>query len=247
MLLTHPLPEDRITDSRERAQNYPPVRLQPSIDYHLSRARIVARYAGIEKKAALDWFDRTEKKRSTPEIVKPSFQYGRALVYLDENKPQEAEEILVKLKKQDPYNNFYLDALSDAYIALKQPEKAQALLEQSLRLKPNNAVLTINLANVHIRQEKYNEALKILQRYTHEHPNDTIGWNLLSEANTHLGNSAEELAARAEILALRANWNKAIQYYTQASQLAPLGSLQQARFDARIDQLMVQRERFLSL
>ncbi|MCG6283148.1 tetratricopeptide repeat protein, partial [Vibrio diabolicus] len=123
----------------------------------------------------------------------------------------------------------------------------QALLSAALKQKPNNAVLTINYANAMMKEEKYSDAIRILQRYTHDNPNDTNGWQLLSEANIRLGTSAEDLAARAEIFALRANWNKAIQFYTQASQLAKLGSLEQARYDARIDQLMVQRERFLSL
>src|SRR5690606_23115522 len=61
MLLTHPLPEDRITDTRERPQRYPPMLLQPSLDYHLARSRIVARYAGIDNEAALDWFKRAEE------------------------------------------------------------------------------------------------------------------------------------------------------------------------------------------
>ncbi len=70
---------------------------------------------------------------------------------------------------------------------------------------------------------------------------------MLSEANIKLGNSAEDLAARAEILALNAQWDKSIQLYSQASQLAELGSLKQARYDARIDQLLVQRDRFMAL
>ena len=65
--------------------------------------------------------------------------------------------------------------------------------------------------------------------------------------NIALGNSDEDLASRAEILALRANWNKAIQYYSEASKIAELGSLKQARYDARIDQLMIQRDRFMAL
>ncbi|EFP95782.1 putative Zn-dependent protease, partial [Vibrio caribbeanicus ATCC BAA-2122] len=88
------------------------------------------------------------------------------------------------------------------------------------------------------------EAVKILQRYTHDNPEDLIGWRLLSESNIHIGNEDEDLAARAELLALQADWNKAIQYYTKASQITELGSLKQARYDARIDELMVQRERF---
>lgn len=121
------------------------------------------------------------------------------------------------------------------------------MLQKALKSKPNNAVLTINYANALMKQDKNAEAVRVLQRYTHDNPNDVNGWHLLSEASIHLGRSDEDLAARAEILALKANWNKAIQYYTQASQLAELGSLKQARYDARIDQLMVQRDRFMAL
>jgi predicted Zn-dependent protease len=137
--------------------------------------------------------------------------------------------------------------MSDLYIAMKQPEKAEQMLKRSLKSAPNNAVLTINYANGLMEQDKNEEAIKVLQRYTHDNPKDVNGWHLLSEANIHLGVSDEDLAARAEILALKANWNKAIQYYTQASQIAELGSLKQARYDARIDQLMVQRDRFFAL
>ncbi|MEH0762019.1 M48 family metallopeptidase [Vibrio sp. 16] len=245
MLLTHPLPEDRITDSRARAQNYPEPRVQPSLDYNLARARIVARYAGIQAKAAQDWFERMEKKADPS--IKVAFQYGKALVHLDNNELEQADKILQELLSRDRNNHFYLDAMSDLYIAQKKPELAQSMLEKAMAATPNNAVITINYANVLIKRERNEEAIRVLQRYTHDYPNDVNGWHLLSEANIHLGRSDEDLAARAEILALKANWNKAIQYYTQASQLAELGSLKQARYDARIDQLMVQRERFLAL
>lgn len=243
MLLTHPLPEDRITDSRARA--YPPMRVMPSIDYHLTRARIVARYAGIDGQAAMSWFDRTQKKAS-PDIV-PSFDYGRALVHLDNKRLSEAEPLLKKLLQQDPGNPFYLDAMTDLYIAQKQPQKAVDMLSSALKRNPQNKVLTINYANALLEAKKDQEAVRILQRYTHDNPEDTNGWHLLSQGSHALGKSDEELAARAEILALRANWNKAIQYYSEASKIAKLGSLQQARYDARIDQLMIQRDRFMAL
>ncbi|RJX71598.1 M48 family peptidase [Vibrio sinensis] len=245
MLLTHPLPEDRITDSRARAQGYPPHRVQPSLDYHLARSRIVARYAGIDSKAAKDWFDRTEK-RAAPSIH-PAFDYGRALVLLDNNQLEQANAILQPLLANDPNNKFYIDALTDLYIAQNKADTALSMLTKAMKTNPNNAVLEINYANTLIKLEKYQEAIRALQRYTHDHPNDVNGWHLLSEASIRIGDSDEDLAARAEILALKANWNKAIQYYTEASQLAELGSLKQARYDARIDQLMVQRDRFLAL
>ncbi|CAH1570792.1 M48 family metallopeptidase [Vibrio rotiferianus] len=245
MLLTHPLPEDRITDSRARAQAYPPMRVMPSLDYHLTRARIVARHAGIDGEAAMGWFERTQKK-ATADLI-PTFEYGKALVHLDNKRLDKAEVLLNKLLKQDPSNPFYLDAMTDLYIAQKHPEKAIDMLSKALKRSPHNKVLTINYANALLEAGKDKEAIKILQRYTHDNPEDTNGWHLLSKGNIALGNSDEDLASRAEILALRANWNKAIQYYSEASKIAELGSLKQARYDARIDQLMIQRDRFMAL
>lgn len=98
-----------------------------------------------------------------------------------------------------------------------------------------------------IEANRNKEAINILQRYTHANPDQTVGWSLLADANGHLANEAEQLAAQAELFALRANWNKAISNYTRASQLAKLGSLEQARYDARIDQLRLEQQRFAAL
>lgn len=245
MLLTHPLPQERISDSRNRAQSYPQRKLAPSMDYNLAKARIVARYAGIDSEAAMDWFDRRLKKKS--DQLKPTYQYGKALVYLDNRELEKAESILLELQKQDPLNTFYLDALSDLYIYKQQPQQAVKLLSSALDKKPSNPVITVNYANALIEGDQFQQAISVLQRYTHQHPDDQVGWQLLADANGKMGNSAENLAANGEIFALRANWNKALQNFTQASQLAELGSLEQARYDARIDQLMVQRDRFLAL
>lgn len=245
MLLTHPLPEDRITDSRERAQHYPKNPLSPSLNYQLTRARIIARHAKLETSAALSWFEHNKKQNNT--VLTKAATYGEALIYLDEHDYPKARSRLESLLEQENNNLFYLDAMTDLYLASKQAEQAEQLLKKALVEQPNNAVLLINYANVLIEQKKYSEALRLLQRYTHNHPNDTNAWHLLSKASFHLQDHAEEQAALGELFALNANWNKAIQAYTQASQLAPLGSLSQARYDARIDQLLIERERFLQL
>ncbi|MCA2453355.1 M48 family metalloprotease, partial [Vibrio alginolyticus] len=160
MLLTHPLPEDRVADSRQRAQAYPPMRIAPSIDYHLARARIVARYAGIDGQAALGWFERTQKKASAD--IMPSFDYGRALVHLDNKRLSQAEPILKKLLAQDPGNPFYLDAMTDLYIEKKQPQKAVELLNSALKRNPQNKVLTINYANALLEANQNDQAVRTL-------------------------------------------------------------------------------------
>ncbi len=244
-LLTHPLPEDRISDSQARANNLAPIRLSPMANFHFAKARIIARYVGIDSSASLDWYERRKKKTKNKHIM-ASLKYGEALVHLDNRDYAKAKTLLDQLVRDYPNNNFVLDAMSDLHIGLKTYTQGVKLLKQHLTLKPNNAVLCINLANILLKSEKTTEALKVLQRYTHEHPDDVNGWDLLAKTQGKLKNSAGETAALGELHALRGNWNKAIQNFTQASQLAELGSLEQARYDARIDQLLIQRERFMA-
>ncbi len=245
MLLSHPLPKSRLTEARDRAGRYPKVNPSVSLNFHLAQARVIARYADIDFSQSLSWFERRLKK-ATP-MLKPTLEYGKALVYMDNGKLDQAETILTRLLSNDPYNNFYLDAAADLYIHKKQYDTALTLLQKGLERKPGNQVLTVNYANVLIEANRNKEAINILQRYTHANPDQTVGWSLLADANGHLANEAEQLAAQAELFALRANWNKAISNYTRASQLAKLGSLEQARYDARIDQLRLEQQRFAAL
>lgn len=244
MLLTHPLPLSRITDSRERARHYKHMTPKPSLNYRLTQARIIVRYMGLNEKKALAWLNRHDDKDAA---IHSAMQYGKALLLIDHNRPEQALPMMKSLLNNDPLNLFYLDTLSDLYMAQNHPEKAISMLKKMLQQSPNNDVLMINYASALVKAAQYKTAIKVLQRYTHENPNDTAGWSLLSEANGKMGNEKEELASRAELYALKADWNNAIQYYTEASGLAKLDSLEQARYDARIDQLMIKRNQFLSL
>ena len=66
----------------------------------------------------------------------------------------------------------------------------------------------------------------------------------LAQAEGALGNRDQELAARAESMALVGQLEQAISLLSSASSQVKLGSLQQARYDARIDQLRDLQARF---
>ena len=70
---------------------------------------------------------------------------------------------------------------------------------------------------------------------------------MLADSTAQQGKRDEEAAARGEIFALKADWKQAISFYAEASKLVELGSLKLARYDARIDQLGLQRDRFYAL
>nr|WP_086941217.1 M48 family metalloprotease [Thaumasiovibrio occultus] len=245
MLLTHPLPDSRLSESRQRAQQYPVVTPPNESDYQHARARIVARFAGIDAKAAHDWFDRQLARTNNPH--RDALQYGKALVYLDNEQLDKAESILNTLLQREPNNRFYLDAATDLSVHQKAYETAITRLEKALQQAPGNAVLRLNLVYALQAAERYEESISLLNRYTFDHPDDMNGWSMLNTAYGKIGNRAGELAARAELYALRGQWQRAIQEYIQAGRLVEHGSVEQSMYDARIDQLRIAHQRMEAL
>ena len=56
--------------------------------------------------------------------------------------------------------------MTDLCIATDRLNDAQSLLETALKQTPNNAVLMVNYANVLLKQQKFSESIRVLQRYT---------------------------------------------------------------------------------
>ncbi|MCP5978659.1 tetratricopeptide repeat protein, partial [Klebsiella pneumoniae] len=73
----------------------------------------------------------------------------------------------------------------------------------------NNPVLQLNLANAYLQGGQPGEAVTILNRYTFNNKDDQNGWELLAQAQGQLGNRDQELAARAEGLALAGRLDQA--------------------------------------
>ena len=134
---------------------------------------------------------------------------------------------------QSTYDLRYEKKTSDAINRLKNARELRT-----------NPVLQLNLANALLQGGQPGEAATILNRYTFTYKEDGNGWDLLAQAEGALGNRDQELAARAESMALVGQLEQAISLLSSASSQVKLGSLQQARYDARIDQLRDLQARF---
>ncbi|MBU3801145.1 tetratricopeptide repeat protein [Citrobacter youngae] len=174
ILLTHPLPESRLSDARNRANQMRPVVVQSSEDFYLAKARTLGMYNSGRNQLTSDAINRLKNARD-------------------------------------------------------------------LRTNP---VLQLNLANAYLQGGQAKEAATILNRYTFNHKDDPNGWDLLAQTEANLNNRDQELAARAEGYALAGRLDQAISMLSSASSQVKLGSQQQARYDARIDQLRQLQERF---
>lgn len=143
-----------------------------------------------------------------------------------------------------PDNIWFIDLMTDIDLEQKKAPSAIARLESALAKNRNEPVLQINLANAYVEGNQPAKASRILYRYTFDHPNDPNGWDILAQASAAQGIRDEELSARAESLALVGQLDQAIGLLSNASALMPVGSLKQARYDARIDQLRQLQQSF---
>lgn len=98
-------------------------------------------------------------------------------------------------------------------------------------------MLLLNLANAYVEGYHCSDAVRILNRYTLPYFDDINGWDLLAQVCTNQGLGDQELAARVARLALMGQLNPSVRALSEASSWVKLGSLHQARYDARIDQL----------
>ena len=235
MLLTHPLP-----DARNRANQMRPVVVQSSADFYLAKARTLGMYTNGDNKLGTDLLNAWDKGNIRQQHAA---QYGRALLAMESNNFDQARKTLQPLLNADPQNAWYLDLATDIDLGQKKTSDAINRLKNARELR-TNPVLQLNLANALLQGGQPGEAATILNRYTFTYKEDGNGWDLLAQAEGALGNRDQELAARAESMALVGQLEQAISLLSSASSQVKLGSLQQARYDARIDQLRDLQARF---
>ena len=240
MLLTHPLPESRLADARNRANQMHPVVVQSSADFYLAKARTLGMYTNGDNKLGTDLLNAWDKGNIRQQHAA---QYGRALLAMESNNFDQARKTLQPLLNADPQNAWYLDLATDIDLGQKKTSDAINRLKNARELR-TNPVLQLNLANALLQGGQPGEAATILNRYTFTYKEDGNGWDLLAQAEGALGNRDQELAARAESMALVGQLEQAISLLSSASSQVKLGSLQQARYDARIDQLRDLQARF---
>lgn len=240
ILLTHPLPDSRLADARNRANQMRPVVVQSSQDFYMAKVRSLGMYATGRNQLTDDLLNEYAKGNVREQ---QAAQYGKAVQFLQAKSFDSAKRVIAPLLAKQPDNVWFLDIMSDIDIGLNQPQQAISMLSSAKESK-TNPVVQLNLANAYVEAKQPANASRILNRYTFAHPDDANGWDLLAQASAAQGLRDEELSARAEGLALHGQLDQAISTLSSASAQVPLGSLKQARYDARIDQFRELQKRF---
>jgi predicted Zn-dependent protease len=244
MLLTHPLPESRIADARQRAHNYPVRQLAPSLQFELAKSRIKARYQGTPKGNIAYFTQQLSKKKYA---LKAAAEYGLALAYFENKQYQPAKELLESLKKQDKHNLFYIDVLTDVYLALKEYEQALTLLANLALYMPNNQVISLNYGNALLSAGKYEQAEAVLQDFLLVNPGNFIAYDILTSVYQKQEKTGLMHVTKAEVFALLGAYSKAVDELQTSYSLVKEQPLLQKRIKARILQLQEQENKLKRL
>jgi predicted Zn-dependent protease len=244
MLLTHPLPESRIADARQRAHNYPIRQFPPSLNFELAKSRIQARYQS-NAKDNIAYFKRQLRKQSYS--LKAGAKYGLALSYFENKEYQQAKNILESLKSEDKNNLFYIDALTDVYLSLKEYDKALEMLAGLSLLMPNNQVVSLNHGNALLSAGRYGQAETVLQDFLLVNPGNFIAYDILTTIYRKQKKKGLMHITKAEVFALLGAYKKAVDELQTSYNFVDKQPLLQKRIKARILQFQEQENKLKRL
>ncbi len=241
ILLTHPLPDSRLSDVRNRTTQYSKKDLTPSLNYYLAKARLTI-LLGTNKNLAKVLIDDYRKLNNGQSKI--ALIYSGALADYRAGDYHKAKQQLQPLLDSDPNNLWYIDLMTDLDLELNNKTAAISRLQAALKKNPDSSALQLNLANAYVKNSQYQQAVSLLHRYTYTNSDDMNGWDLLITAYGGLRLRAQEMSARAELIALQGQFQQAIQLLKNAKNQASGNQTIVSRIDARIGQLDQLQKRY---
>ncbi len=214
-LLSHPLSEERIADTKQQATRYPQLEYSNSRSYQMMRARTLVRYAESPQ-AAVDYWQRKVEEGSQPHISR----YGLAYALAMNDKAAHGLDTLRPM--QTAFDDSLLFAASQAELMIKAGQLDQALsfLTRQLILNPDNAPLSMLKAQALTADERYAEATEVLKRQSVLHPEDYDVWFELAETAGLADDTMQVHMARAEFFALTGDFEGSLKQLEFAAKLA---------------------------
>ena len=122
----------------------------------------------------------------------PAFNRARAnlaRVLIQQDKLKEAEEVLKVILKSGNARPETLTLIGYTFLMRGESVPAESAYRQALLLKPDDTGAYRGLAKCLIDQERYREAVSLLENLLEKEPDDSQLWLLLANANMAIGKS----------------------------------------------------------
>ncbi|PTQ72251.1 M48 family metalloprotease [Pseudomonas sp. GV071] len=235
-LLTHPVTESRIADTRNRAEQYGQGGREDTLQYQLMRARVQLTFEetpGISAKRF--------RAMLQDDPGMDAARYGLALAQVKSGQLNEARDSLAQLLKKDPNNVTYNLAQVELDITNNRLPDAKQRVDKMLAQFPDNYPLQQSRIDMLLKQNQAPQAQKALEELLKARPNDPDIWYQVAEVRGQAGDIIGLHQARAEYFALMADFDQALEQLDFAKRRAinnfPLAS----KIDARQKEIMEQQ------
>lgn len=220
-LSTHPLTQNRVSDTRNRAEQYPRRDVADAQEYHLVRSRLQVRYAGSAS-VAVETFENYLERPDTEKA--DAIRYGLAVARIRSGEYDRAISQLEELLQGSPGRITYQVTLAEALIEQDRLDEARELLEEALSRNPGNYPITDMLARVETADGNGERAADHLQKLTREMPSKEHLWTRLAEAEGMARDIVGVHRARAEYDVLMGDLESAERQLRQAQERLPAGA-----------------------
>lgn len=238
-LMTHPLTESRITDAEHRAQEKNPTHRPSSLEYFFVKAKthLISESSHIDKTK----FFRAGSKSSYGH-ERAAMLYGLITMLIDKQEYDEAKQWLDRMPTE--YIGYSPIQILQAWLLKEQGKIAEGvrILEQALKTKPEDSVLSLGLVELYVAQKSFKKAKALLLTQTRLFPERTGLYHWLATVNQRLGNYPQAQLARAEIYYLKGNLTRAINELTKGIKESDSGSSDALKLIARRDALRQLKE-----
>lgn len=215
ILLTHPAPVSRISDTAARAEEYPYTQVNSSLEYFLARSALRVRAHPVIEN---DLFQnlQTEADQGTKE-QRAAGRYALGIALRMMGQHQRSLEILAKLYQSNPNEIWFALAYAQQLIETGQTDSALELLRQTEQQHPNRRPVQLYFAETLLAKGQPQLALDRLEKDLRNHGPTLFTYDLLAVASGRLGQESQGFLYRAEYLYLLGQTKDAITQLKQAA------------------------------
>ena len=219
-LMTHPLPSERLTDMKVRADNLPKsvnTIYRDNIDFYFMQKRAESWSEKDTRKLIKKYKKNIDSKDYK---VSASNKYGLALAYKETKKFNEAFRIVRSLMQENPNNLVLESSLMELHLAAGNYFEAISLGRNILEIHQSNYSASILLADAYLKNQNPEEAEKLLKDLSKNRETDPNVWFKLAEAQGLSGNILELHRSRAEYFILTGRFDAAVFQLKEALSLS---------------------------
>ena len=194
-LRTHPMSENRVADTRGRAETYAYRQYPDSAGYALTKAKLKV-ISETDKQVALQHFVLLGQQGTTEQ--RAVARYGIGWVYMETLQFQAAADIFAELVKQYPNQPQYIAALAKAAVESHNMETANQLYAQAINNFPSNDAIKIEYIRSLLKSSQAQLALLILEGLSDSQKHQPYYFELLAQSHAALNHPGESHRYLAE-------------------------------------------------